>query len=81
VSGTAALKPRDYVPAEEIEAASTYAAFFEMRGGEKPLEVGDVLEAADGSLRVCKFVGFEEANWIIAEPKPEAELVTAEPGA
>jgi hypothetical protein len=77
VSGTAAIKPRDYEPAESIQAASPYAAFFCLREGASPLEVGDLLEAEDGSIRICKFVGFEEARWVVPEtllphePSPE----------
>lgn len=65
VSGTAEVKPRDYVPGETVEASSPYAAFFAMREAGTALEVGDMLEAEDGSLRICKFVGFEEAHWVI----------------
>ena len=70
VSGTAQLKPRDYEPAETVEAASPYSAFLEMRGSGTPLEVGDVLEDENGALRICKFVGFEEAHFVIPEAKP-----------
>jgi hypothetical protein len=73
VSGTAAIKPRDYEPGESVEAATPYAAFFSLRDAGTPLEVGDLLEAEDGSIRICKFVGFEEARWVIAEaPAPES---------
>ena len=71
VSGVASLKPRDYVPVGEIEAASPYAAYFELRDSESRLEVGDVLEGANGELRVFKYVGFEEAKWVLPEAKPE----------
>src|SRR5579862_181842 len=67
VSGAAQVKPRDYEPAETIEASSPYAAFFALREAVRPLEVGDMLEAEDGSLRICKFVGFEEAQWVLPE--------------
>ena len=75
VSGTTTVKPRDYRVADEleeqIEAESPYAAFFALRNAAAPLEVGDLLEsAADGSLRIFKFVGFEEAQWALPEPKP-----------
>lgn len=77
VSGIATVKPRDYqvpgeaeAPAETVEASSPYAAFFALRDTPAPLDVGDLLEAADGSLRIFKFVGFEEAQWILPEPKP-----------
>jgi hypothetical protein len=79
VSGVATVKPRDYQPldtvAEPIEADSPYAAFFALRDTATPLEVGDLLEAADGSLRIFKFVGFEEfeeAQWVLPEQKPVA---------
>lgn len=72
VSGAAELKPRDYAPGETVEAASPYAAYFLMRGAEKPLEPGDVLETETGELRIFKFVGFEEARWTLPDPKPES---------
>ena len=75
VSGTALVKPRDYQPLPEgepqdqVEAPSPYAAFFTLRDGGTPLEIGDLLEAEDGSLRIFKFVGFEDAQWVLPEPK------------
>jgi hypothetical protein len=77
VSGTAAVKPRDYQPPaageDLVEAETPYAAFFALRDTPAPLEVGDLLEsAADGSLRIFKFVGFEEAQWALPEQKPVA---------
>jgi hypothetical protein len=73
LSGTASLRLRDYETAEEdvIEAASPYAAFFVLRDAANPVQVGDVLECEDGSLRIFKFVGVEEAQWILPELKPE----------
>ncbi|HEY7335442.1 MAG TPA: hypothetical protein VH639_11205 [Bryobacteraceae bacterium] len=71
VSGAADLKPRDYSPAETVEAATPYAAYFAMRGAEAPLEPGDVLELETGELRIFKFVGFEEARWTQPEPKAD----------
>src|SRR5579863_663463 len=73
VSGSASLKPRDYTPGQTVEAASPYAAYFSLRGSETPLELGDVLESATGELRIFKFVGFEEARWVLPEVKPEQE--------
>src|SRR6185312_2435264 len=79
VSGTAMVKPRDYhspnpenLQAEDqVEAPTPYAAFFALRDTAAPLDVGDLLEsAADGSLRIFKFVGFEEAQWALPEAKP-----------
>jgi hypothetical protein len=84
VGGTAAVKPRDYQPTvsgeDLVEAETPYAAFFALRDTAAPLEVGDLLEsAADGSLRIFKFVGFEEAQWVLPEPKPDMPAV-APPG-
>ena len=76
VSGSANVKPRDYVlkePAESIDAVSPYAAFFALRESGAALEVGDLLEAEGGSLRIFKYVGFEEAQWVVPEAKPEEE--------
>ena len=77
VGGTASVKPRDYhaldpeaIPAESlVEASSPYSAFFALKDSSAPLEVGDLLEAEDGSLRIFKFVGFEEAQWVLPDPK------------
>jgi hypothetical protein len=73
VSGTASIKPRDYGPDIAVEAASPYVAFFALRDAGTPLEVGDLLEAEDGSVRICKFVGFEEASWVLPESPPPVE--------
>ena len=75
-SGEAQVKARDYEQAGEVEAVSPYAAFLTMRGSDAPLEVGDMLESEDGSLRICKFVGFEPAQWAI--PAVAAEAVALE---
>jgi hypothetical protein len=71
VTGTANVKPRDYEPAGVVDAASPYAAFFLLKDGASPLEPGDLLEAEDQSLRIYKYVGFEEARWIVPEEKSE----------
>ena len=72
VSGTAAVKPRDYEPGESVEAASPYAAFFALRESGAPLQVGDLLESENGALRICKFVGFEDAQWVAPEAAQES---------
>ena len=73
VAGCAALKPRDYEERGTVEALHEYDAWRILRGTEQPLTVGDVLEAADGHLRICKYVGFEPAQWVLPEVKQEAE--------
>ena len=79
LSGMASVKPRDYEISDVnqcdgfVEAASPYAAFFALREAVRPIQVGDVLECEDGSLRIFKFVGIEEAQWILPEPpRPES---------
>ena len=86
VSGVATVKPRDYQPLDEaasgetVEAPTPYAAFFALRDTAAPLDVGDLLEAApDGSLRIFKFVGFEEAQWALPEPKADPNPPGATP--
>jgi hypothetical protein len=73
VSGTASIKPRDYGPGSTVDAASPYAAFFALRDTAAPLQVGDLLEAEDGSLRIFKYVGFEEARWLVQESQAPLE--------
>ncbi len=68
VSGVSNVKARDYEAGSTVEAASPYAAFFAMRDRPDALEVGDLLES-EGSLRILKFVGFEEAQWVVPEAK------------
>lgn len=74
VSGAASVKRRDYEESGQIDAASEYAAWENLRASEKPLEVGDLLETDGGDLRICKYIGFEVAAWVLpaaaAEPSP-----------
>ncbi len=74
VSGTAVVKLRDYEPGASVDADTPYAAFFALRDATTPLEVGDLLESADGKLTIFKFVGFEEAQWLAPEIKAEPAL-------
>ena len=67
VSGTANVKPKDYEPAESLQAANEYDAWRAMRDSERPLGIGDILETESGDLRICKYVGFETAQWIQPE--------------
>jgi hypothetical protein len=78
VSGVSDVKPRDYEAAGTVDAASPYAAFFQMREAPNALEVGDMLEI-EGALRILKFVGFEEARWVLPEMKPPVGEMGAEP--
>jgi hypothetical protein len=79
VSGTATAKPKDYEPRGEVEALHEYDAWRLLREAGDPLLVGDLLESA-GHLRICKYVGFEPAQWVLPEPRlpiePEPESVS-----
>lgn len=79
VSGAANAKPKDYELSGEIEAENEYAAWATLRGSDNPLMVGDILELASGELRICKYVGFEEARWFVPEPPPISVAVQPEP--
>src|SRR6059058_5334763 len=74
VSGPANVKPKDFEPAGQVEALHEYSAWSVLRESGQPLAVGDLLEGEDGRLRICKYVGFEPAQWMIPEPKPENKL-------
>ena len=69
VAGCAALKPKDYEPQGQVEALHEYDAWQTLRASAEPLQVGDLLETEDGQLRICKYVGFEPAQWVLPEPK------------
>jgi hypothetical protein len=49
-----------------------------LRDSGDALGVGDLLETEDAQLRICKYVGFEPAQWVLPEPKREAEPASAE---
>ncbi len=73
VSGCASVKPKDYEQRGQIEAAHEYDAWRLLREQGQALEVGDLLETEEGRLSICKYVGFEPAQWILPEPKAPAE--------
>jgi len=71
-AGAASVKPKDYDPAGEVDARSAYSAWIQLQGTGEALAVGDLLEDESGSLRIFKYVGFEEARWFVPEPRPLA---------
>lgn len=75
VSGNAGVKPKDYEEGGQIEAANEYEAWKLLRESETPLSVGDLLEAESGQLRICKYVGFDTAQWVLPELKVRNESV------
>jgi hypothetical protein len=78
-SGETAVKLKDYLEAESIEAVSTYEAWERLRATESPLEVGDILESELGGIKICKYIGFDDAKWIIPEVKPPLEAIPVTP--
>ena len=78
VSGCASVKPKDYDQQGEIEALHEYDAWKSLRESGRSLAVGDLLEADAGRLSICKYVGFEPAQWILPEPKASGEGVPVE---
>jgi len=78
VAGCAAAKPRDYEQRGQVEARNEYDAWGLLKESGEPLAVGDLLEAEDGQLRVCKYVGLEPAQWALPEPKPHNETEPAD---
>jgi hypothetical protein len=83
VSGTASAKPKDYEEQGQVEALHEYDAWRILREQGDSLQVGDLLEGEDGRLRICKYVGFEPAQWILPEPKQHGDPLAgpAEPSA
>src|SRR2546423_15093866 len=78
-TGRTSVKPRDYEQDNTVDAITPYAAFFALRATGTPLEVGDLLETPEGALSIFKFVGFEEAEWLIPAPKSEEAPVVESP--
>jgi len=66
-SGTSQVRHRDYTESGRLEAPGLYAAWAALRDSEQPLRIGDILEDEKGALRVCKFVGLEEAQWVVVQ--------------
>jgi hypothetical protein len=81
-SGISQVRPKDYAEGGQIEATGFYAAWTTSRAEGTPLEVGDLLEREGKELRICKYVGFEEARWIVPEVKSgleDAPLAAGQP--
>jgi hypothetical protein len=78
VSGCASVKPKDYDQQGEIDALHEYDAWKSLRESGEALAVGDLLEADAGRLSICKYVGFEPAQWVLPEPKASAGAAPAD---
>ena len=73
-SGLTIVKQKDYEAGTVVEAATAYAAWAALRDSEQPLSVGDIVESEGGELRICKFVGFEVAQWFVPDPPIPARV-------
>jgi hypothetical protein len=80
VSGSSEIKRKDYEEGASIEAANEYAAWQALREAGTALRVGDLLEGPGGELRICKYVGFDAAQWIVPEVKTGLESAPAASG-
>src|SRR3954468_13165657 len=77
LSGATQVKRKDYDEGGSIEARNEYAAWQALRDAGTPLRVGDLLESEAGALRICKYVGFDAAQWIVPEVKTGLESAPA----
>jgi hypothetical protein len=70
--GLTPIKPKDYEQEpEHAEADSPYALWTQRRGMATALQVGDVLVDEADKLVICKYIGFEPAQWVLPEVKPD----------
>lgn len=74
-SGSTLVKPRDFEEQGSVEAVNVYTAWADLKDTENPLDIGDILVAPNDELRILKYVGFEEAAWVIPEVKTGIEAV------
>ncbi|MEO8126306.1 MAG: hypothetical protein ABI822_04395 [Bryobacteraceae bacterium] len=71
--GVTSVKPKDYELVHSVEAQGVYAVWMLLKDTGTALQVGDILEVEGGELRIYKYVGFEEAQWIMPEVKSGLE--------
>ena len=69
-TGATIAKPKDYDEGGEFEASSAYTLWESLRLTEASLQLGDIVQLPDGNLRIFKYVGFEEAQWLAVDTKP-----------
>src|SRR6185436_9288827 len=68
-TGAMMVRPRDFEEEGTVDATSLYAAWSELKNSERPLDIGDILVLPNDEMRILKYVGFEEARWVIPEVK------------
>ena len=78
--GATSIKPRDFEPGGVVVADSCYDAWMSLRGTAEALDIGDILQSDGGDLRICKYVGFEEARWVLPEIRTGLEQMAPASG-
>ena len=78
--GITAIKPKDYDLTVTVEANTPYAVWIQLKDSADALQVGDILESESGDLRIYKYVGFEEAQWVLPEMKTSTETPSVTTG-
>src|SRR5512141_2690387 len=79
--GVTKVKAKEYDLIHTIEAPNAYSAWMSLKDTDTPLEVGDILEVEGGELRIYKYVGFEEAEWVLPEVRTGLESAPLAAGA
>ena len=74
-AGAMQIKPRDFEGGETVEGSGFYDVWTQLKESSQALQIGDVLESQSGELRIYKYVGFEQAQWVIPEIKSGLEAV------
>ena len=75
--GVTTVKPKEYDLTVTVEANTPYAVWIQLKDSADALQVGDILESESGELRIYKYVGFEEAQWVVPEVKTAPESAPA----
>ena len=67
---------KDYDESGTIDAATPYAAWFQLKESKSDtLQVGDLLVDEVNQIRIVKYVGFEPAEWIVPDVKLPGDVV------
>ncbi|MCC7156813.1 MAG: hypothetical protein IT161_19705 [Bryobacterales bacterium] len=66
-AGAMQIKPKDFESGETVEGVGFYDVWTQLKESPRALQVGDLLESQAGELRIYKYVGFEQAQWVIPE--------------
>jgi hypothetical protein len=78
-SGASQVRRKDYQESGQVDAESAYGAWSLLRDSSDPLRVGDLLES-EQSLKICKYVSFEDAHWENPESSPAEDIREAAAG-